>query len=91
MSRSSDDGSRAPKAIASTEPDIGTSKHLGIGSAKLWYSNAIFFVGTHIAACLGVYKKPVWDVPRATLLLAFVTFQAAEFGYVVIRTPLNIP
>ena len=78
MGSDCDDDCKAPTAIASTTP--GNGEQVVVNSAKFWYSNAIFFVGTHIAACVGVYSRPVWDVPRATLFLAFLMFQAAEFG-----------
>ncbi|KAH8110614.1 hypothetical protein DFH11DRAFT_1801746 [Phellopilus nigrolimitatus] len=49
----------------------------------IWWSNAIFFVGVHIAAGVGMSCRPLWDVPRATMLLAIAVFQAACFGITV--------
>ncbi|EPQ60464.1 hypothetical protein GLOTRDRAFT_135138 [Gloeophyllum trabeum ATCC 11539] len=50
---------------------------------KVWWSNAVFFVGAHIAALVGIYYRPVYAVPRATLVLAFVLWQLAEFGITI--------
>lgn len=60
-------------------------------NGKFWWSNAIFFVGTHIAAAVGVYFKPPWAVPRATLLLCLLVYQASCFGCVVERGCVPTP
>ncbi|KAL5494752.1 hypothetical protein ACEPAI_213 [Sanghuangporus weigelae] len=50
---------------------------------EFWWANAIFFVGVHIAACIGVYYRPAWTVPRATLLLGILTWQLACFAVTI--------
>ncbi|TFK56611.1 hypothetical protein OE88DRAFT_1709215 [Heliocybe sulcata] len=50
---------------------------------KIWWSNGIFFVGAHVAAAMGMYYRPFYAVPRATLVLAFVLWQLAEFGVTI--------
>ncbi|QRV80236.1 Fatty acid desaturase [Ceratobasidium sp. AG-Ba] len=52
-------------------------------AAPIWWSNAIFFVSMHIAAALGVYKYPAWQVPRRTLVLCIVSWQLASFGITI--------
>ncbi len=47
---------------------------------KIWWSNATFFVLVHVAAVAGIYYMPVYSVHRATLFLAFLTWQLADFG-----------
>ncbi|KAL1738642.1 hypothetical protein HDZ31DRAFT_17888, partial [Schizophyllum fasciatum] len=47
---------------------------------QIWWSNAIFFSLTHIAAAVGVYYYPPTAVPWQTLLFAFLTWQLADFG-----------
>ncbi|TDL20996.1 hypothetical protein BD410DRAFT_323717 [Rickenella mellea] len=51
--------------------------------AKIWWSNSIFFVGTHVAALVGMYYRPPSSVPRATLALFVVVWQAACFGITI--------
>jgi stearoyl-CoA desaturase (Delta-9 desaturase) len=51
---------------------------------KIWWSNAFFFMATHIAAGLGVYHRPPGTVAPPSLLLAFVIWQASQFGYTFI-------
>lgn len=50
---------------------------------KIWWSNSIFFLAVHIAAAIGLYFKPFFSVPRATVLLFFFSWQLADFGWVV--------
>ncbi|PBK76831.1 hypothetical protein ARMSODRAFT_948673 [Armillaria solidipes] len=50
---------------------------------KIWWSNAIFFVSIHIAAFIGVYYFPVYAVHRASLFLAFLVWQLADFGITI--------
>ncbi|KAL1722203.1 hypothetical protein EV715DRAFT_270635 [Schizophyllum commune] len=47
---------------------------------EIWWSNAIFFSLTHIAALIGVYYYPPTAVPWQTLVFAFLTWQLADFG-----------
>ena len=49
---------------------------------EFWWANAIFFVGVHLAACIGMYYRPAWAVPRATLVLGTLAWQLSCFGYV---------
>lgn len=49
---------------------------------RIWWSNAIFFVGVHFAAVIGIYYWPYHEVPRATLVLSVMIWQLADFGYV---------
>lgn len=72
--------------VVSAGNGMDTGKQTEAKSPKFWYSNAIFFVGTHVAACWGMYRRPMWDVPPATLLLAFVVWQASCMGYATIYT-----
>lgn len=46
----------------------------------IWWSNGIFFVFVHISTAVGVWLHPFHAVPRATLVLAFVLFQAGELA-----------
>src|SRR5690606_1174635 len=48
---------------------------------KIWWSNAVFFVGVHVATVIGVYYRPPWLVKPATLVFAFLVWQLADFGY----------
>ncbi|EJC98738.1 uncharacterized protein FOMMEDRAFT_96016 [Fomitiporia mediterranea MF3/22] len=50
---------------------------------EFWWSNAIFFVGVHVAACLGLYYKPPWVVSRATIWLGIAVWQLACFGVTI--------
>ncbi|KZT08723.1 uncharacterized protein LAESUDRAFT_735865 [Laetiporus sulphureus 93-53] len=50
---------------------------------KIWWSNALFFVAVHVAACVGVYRYPPASVPPATLLLSFTLFQVVELSITV--------
>nr|GAT57421.1 stearoyl-CoA desaturase [Mycena chlorophos] len=59
-------------------PTAATTKR---ASPQLWWSNAIFFVGVHVAAIYGaLFWRPYYAVPRATLILAFAIWQLADFG-----------
>ncbi|KIJ66509.1 hypothetical protein HYDPIDRAFT_151085 [Hydnomerulius pinastri MD-312] len=51
--------------------------------AKIWWSNAVFFVSIHFAAAFGVYYRPPTLVPRATLVMAFSLWQLADFGITI--------
>ncbi|EKM61593.1 uncharacterized protein PHACADRAFT_156838 [Phanerochaete carnosa HHB-10118-sp] len=53
------------------------------GQQQFWWSNAIVFVGTHIAACAGVYYQPLSSTPKATLVLSVVLWQAACLGITI--------
>lgn len=47
---------------------------------EIWWSNAVFFALTHVAAVVGVYFYPPTAVAWQTLLFAFCTWQLADFG-----------
>ena len=49
---------------------------------RIWWSNAILFIGIHIAAFSGIHFHPLRSTPRSTLTLAFVLWQIACFRYV---------
>ncbi|KAI0652509.1 hypothetical protein C8Q79DRAFT_103901 [Trametes meyenii] len=51
--------------------------------ARIWWSNGIFFVATHLAAAVAVALKPPSEVPRLTLLFMVVLWQAASMGITV--------
>ncbi|KAG8769966.1 hypothetical protein FRC12_004611 [Ceratobasidium sp. 428] len=51
--------------------------------APIWWSNAIFFVSMHIAAAFGLYRYPVWLVPKQTLALCVLSWQLASFGITI--------
>ncbi|EMD32546.1 hypothetical protein CERSUDRAFT_87875 [Gelatoporia subvermispora B] len=51
--------------------------------ARVWWSNASFFVGVHIAAAIGIYYYPWYSVPRATLWLTLFFWQASSIGVTV--------
>jgi len=53
-----------------------------LASPKIWWSNAIFFIAVHVAAVIGMYYKPYYAVPRATLVFSAVLWQLADFGHV---------
>ncbi|KAH7916460.1 hypothetical protein BJ138DRAFT_1139789 [Hygrophoropsis aurantiaca] len=50
---------------------------------KIWWGNAIFFISVHIAAIVGVYLRPPNAVSRATLFMAFLSWQLADFGITI--------
>ncbi|KAL1951369.1 hypothetical protein VTO73DRAFT_518 [Trametes versicolor] len=51
--------------------------------ARIWWSNGIFFVGTHLAAAVAVFLRPPSEVPWQTLLFMVVLWQAASMGITV--------
>ncbi|EIW64164.1 uncharacterized protein TRAVEDRAFT_158133 [Trametes versicolor FP-101664 SS1] len=51
--------------------------------ARIWWSNGIFFVGTHLAAVVAVFLRPPSEVPWQTLLFMVVLWQAASMGITV--------
>lgn len=50
--------------------------------SKIWWSNGTAFVATHVAAAIGCYHYPIYDVPRNTLILCVVLSQLAELSSV---------
>ncbi|KAA1471400.1 hypothetical protein DENSPDRAFT_776372 [Dentipellis sp. KUC8613] len=50
---------------------------------QIWWANAIFFVGTHLAAAYGIYRRPLSTLSRETALLTFVCWQLACFGITI--------
>jgi len=52
----------------------------------IWWNNAIFFCGTHLAAAYGVYRRPPTTVPKMILVLTIVLWQLGSFGYAYIRS-----
>ncbi|KAH9947108.1 fatty acid desaturase-domain-containing protein [Amylocystis lapponica] len=51
--------------------------------SQIWWTNATFFLLFHAAAAVGVFCYPWYSVPRATLVLAVVLWQAASLGITV--------
>ncbi|OJT10008.1 Acyl-CoA desaturase 1 [Trametes pubescens] len=51
--------------------------------ARIWWSNGIFFVGTHLAAAVAVILRPPSEVPWQTLLFMVLLWQAASMGITV--------
>ncbi|KAI0785365.1 fatty acid desaturase-domain-containing protein [Irpex lacteus] len=51
--------------------------------SPIWWTNGLLFVAIHVAAAIGVYYRPFGQTCRATLLLAFVLWQAACFGITI--------
>ncbi|KAJ7754945.1 hypothetical protein DFH07DRAFT_822247 [Mycena maculata] len=50
----------------------------------IWWSNAIFFTSTHLLAVWGALCwRPINAVPTATLVLAFLVWQLADFGITI--------
>ncbi|KAH9849215.1 hypothetical protein C2E23DRAFT_888403 [Lenzites betulinus] len=49
----------------------------------IWWSNAVFFVGIHLAAAVAVLLRPPSQVPQATLWLMVILWQAASMGITV--------
>ena len=49
-------------------------------SIPIYWSAGTLLVSIHVAAAVGVYYHPFHETCRATLLLAFVLWQAACFG-----------
>lgn len=62
----------APAAAAAAIPDKG----------EFWTANAIFFVAMHAIAVAAFWIKPASSLPRATLLMLPLLWQAAVFGCV---------
>ncbi|KAJ7597481.1 hypothetical protein C8J56DRAFT_920193 [Mycena floridula] len=50
---------------------------------QIWWVNAIFFISVHIASALGVYWFPPQLVAKQSLLLAFLSWQLADFGVTI--------
>ncbi|KAJ7293006.1 fatty acid desaturase-domain-containing protein [Mycena rebaudengoi] len=51
---------------------------------KIWWSNTAFFVATHIFALFGaLHWRPINVVPTATLVLALLVWQLADFGITI--------
>jgi stearoyl-CoA desaturase (delta-9 desaturase) len=46
----------------------------------VWWYNALFFCGMHLAAAYGVYRRPPSTVLRAILVATVVLWQLANFG-----------
>jgi hypothetical protein len=55
------------------------------GRPTIWWSNAIFFCGTHLAAAYGVHRRPPTTVPRMILVVTIVLWQLGSFGYAYMR------
>ncbi|EPS96663.1 hypothetical protein FOMPIDRAFT_1130006 [Fomitopsis schrenkii] len=51
--------------------------------SKIWWSNGTAFVATHVAAAIGCYHYPIYDVPRNTLILCVVLSQLAELSITI--------
>lgn len=51
------------------------------GRPAIWWKNALFFCGTHLAAAYGVYRRPPTTVPKTILVVTIVLWQLASFGY----------
>ncbi|KAI0094421.1 fatty acid desaturase-domain-containing protein [Irpex rosettiformis] len=51
--------------------------------SPIWWSNGVLFVFIHVAAVMGVVGRPLQETCRATLLLAFILWQAACFGITI--------
>ncbi|KAJ3550848.1 hypothetical protein NM688_g4987 [Phlebia brevispora] len=49
----------------------------------IWWSNAIFFLSTHLATLVGVYYRPIWATSSKTLVLTVVLWQLASLGITV--------
>ncbi|KAJ7269403.1 hypothetical protein B0H12DRAFT_1095627 [Mycena haematopus] len=50
----------------------------------IWWSNAIFFLSTHVLAVWGaLYWRPIHAVPTQTLVLALLVWQLADFGITI--------
>ena len=56
----------------------------------IWWNNAIFFCGTHLAAAYGIYRRPPSTVPWALLVATIVLFQLAMFGSVYLPLVSNL-
>ncbi|TFL03679.1 hypothetical protein BDV98DRAFT_564618 [Pterulicium gracile] len=50
---------------------------------KIWWSNAFFFTGIHVAAVAGAYYLPPTSVAWQSLVLAFLVWQLADFGITI--------
>ena len=48
--------------------------------SSIWWSNAFFFVGVHLAAAYGVYVRPPQLVSWQILAMTVVLWQLASFG-----------
>lgn len=56
------------------------------GRPAIWWNNAIFFCGTHLAAAYGVYRRPPATVPNIILVVTIVLWQLGSFGYAYTRS-----
>ncbi|ETW87157.1 hypothetical protein HETIRDRAFT_431593 [Heterobasidion irregulare TC 32-1] len=51
--------------------------------SSIWWSNAFFFVGVHLAAAYGVYVRPPQFISWQILAMTVVLWQLASFGVTV--------
>jgi hypothetical protein len=51
----------------------------------IWWNNAIFLCGTHLAAAYGVYRRPPATVSKMILFFTVVLWQLGSFGYAYMR------
>jgi hypothetical protein len=56
------------------------------GRPAIWWTNVIFFCGTHLAAAYGVYRRPPTSVPKMILVVTIVLWQLGTFGYANMRS-----
>jgi len=49
----------------------------------IWWSNALFFCGAHLAAAYGVYRRPPSTVPGVLLVATVVLWQLGSFGITI--------
>ena len=71
---------RSPTQLPATMPATTTTTTNPQANGEIWWSNAIFFVGVHVAAAIGVYHYPIWDASKVTLAVTVLLWQCACFG-----------
>jgi stearoyl-CoA desaturase (delta-9 desaturase) len=70
-------------ASPAAKSPVNGAQHKKFAGPQIWWSNATFFVSVHIAALVGMYYFPPTAVAWQTLVLAFLTWQLADFGITI--------
>lgn len=73
----------SPELLSSFYTILMAEASTGQARPKIWWSNALFFLSIHAAAFVGIYYYPFWAVKRASLVLAFLVWQLADFGITI--------
>ena len=79
-----------PDLTLLTRPLMTSTSDDPRGRPTIWWNNALFFCGTHLAAAYGVYRRPPTTVPKTILVVTIVLWQLASFGYAYMRSYCDV-